>query len=97
MPASAQSYLTTIETKTGRTPRQLLEDIDAAGLGGSGTKAGDIVAWLKSEYGLGHGHAMTMAQVARHRESIDIKNADTTPPPPGSIGRLWLDGKDSAP
>ncbi|GAB7045833.1 DUF4287 domain-containing protein [Catenuloplanes indicus] len=97
MPASAQSYLTTIETRTGRTPRQLLDDLDAAGLGGPDTKAGEIVAWLKSEHGLGHGHAMTMAQVSRHRESVDIRNEGTTPPPPGSIGRLWLDGKDTDP
>jgi uncharacterized protein DUF4287 len=97
MPAPAQSYLTTIETKTGLTPRQILERLDDAGLGGPATKAGDIVAWLKSEYGLGHGHAITMAQVSRHRESVDVRNAETTPPPPGSIGRLWLDGKEHAP
>ncbi|GIE48668.1 hypothetical protein Ani05nite_22020 [Amorphoplanes nipponensis] len=97
MPAPAQSYLTTIETRTGLTPRQLLDRIDAAGLGGPDTKAGDIVAWLKAEYGLGHGHAATMAQVSRHRASVDLRNAGTTPPPPGSIGRLWLDGKDSLP
>ncbi|WP_328473198.1 DUF4287 domain-containing protein [Actinoplanes sp. NBC_00393] len=97
MPASAQSYLTTIETRTGLTPRQLLARIDDGGLGGPDTKAAEIVSWLKTEYGLGHGHAMTMAQVSRHRESVDLKNADTTAPPPGSIGRLWLDGKDSLP
>ncbi|GAA3338697.1 hypothetical protein GCM10020358_19690 [Amorphoplanes nipponensis] len=38
-----------------------------------------------------------MAQVSRHRASVDLRNAGTTPPPPGSIGRLWLDGKDSLP
>ncbi|WP_196073070.1 DUF4287 domain-containing protein [Nakamurella alba] len=97
MPASAQSYLTTIEKNTGLTPRQLLERIDAAGLGGPDTKAADIAGFLKTEFGLGHGHAMTMAQVSRHRESIDIRNEGTTPPPPGSIGRLWLEGLDSAP
>lgn len=97
MSSAAQSYLTTIEKKTGLTPRQLLAKIDQAGLGGSETKAGAIVTWLKAEYALGHGHAMTMAQVSRNRESIDVKNADTTPEPPGSIGRLWLDGADTIP
>ena len=94
---SAQSYLTTIEKKTGLTPRQLLERIDAAGLGAPTTKAGEIVAWLKTEYDLGHGHAMTLAQVSRNRDTVDVKNADTTPEPSGSMGRLWLDGADSIP
>ena len=97
MPPSAQSYLTTIETNTGLTPRQHLAKIDEAGLGGPDTKAGAIVEFLKREYGLGHGHAMTMAQISRNRESIDVRNEATTPPPPGSIGRLWLEGKDSLP
>lgn len=52
---------------------------------------------MKTEYALGHGHAMAIAQVIKHRETIDIKNAETTPEPPVSIGRLWLDGKDTRP
>lgn len=26
----------------------------------AGVKAGDIVTWLKSDFGLGHGHAMAI-------------------------------------
>jgi hypothetical protein len=95
MPAPAQSYLTTIEQKTGLTPRQLLAEIDAAGLGRD-TKAGEIVAWLKEHHSLGHGHAMTLAQVSRNRATIDRALPETTPPP-GSIGRLWLDGVATLP
>ena len=70
---------------------------DERGLGAAGTKTGEVVAWLKTEYALGHGHAMAIAQVIKHRETVDIKNAETTPEPPVSIGRLWLDGKDTRP
>jgi hypothetical protein len=96
MPAPAQSYLTTVEKKTGLTPRQILAELDAAGLGAADTPAGNIVAWLKEHHGLGHGHAMTLAQVSRHRATIDLALPETTPPP-GSIGRLWLDGVASLP
>jgi hypothetical protein len=88
---SGQSYLDTIERRTGLTPRQLIAQAHAAGLTAD-TRAGEIGTWFKTQHSLGHGHAMTMAQVLRHLESIDVKNADTTPEPPGSIGRLWLDG-----
>ena len=91
MPAPAQSYLTTIETKTGRTPRQLLNELDQAGLGAADTKATEIIAWFKTHHGLGHGHAMTLAQISKHRDAIDLARPAITPPP-GSIGRLWLDG-----
>jgi hypothetical protein len=96
MPAPAQSYLTTIERTTGRTPRQILAEIDTAGLGHPSTKAGELVTWLKNRYGLGHGHAMTLTQISLHRATIDRALPETTPPP-GSIGRLWLDGMATIP
>ena len=96
MPAPAQSYLTTIESRSGRTPRQLLDELDQAGLGTADTKAAAIIAWFKARYGLGHGHAMTLAQISKHRDVIDLARPATMPPP-GSIGRLWLDGVATLP
>ena len=93
---SAQSYLDSVEKKTGLTPRALVERAHAAGLSAA-SKAGEIGAWFKTEYGLGHGHAMAMAQVVRNYESVDLKNAATTPEPPGSFGRVWLDGAATRP
>lgn len=95
--ATGQAYLDNIETATGLTPRQFIEIADERGLGSVETKIGQIIAWLKADYALGHGHAMAIAQVVKHRETVDIKNADTTPEPPSSIGRLWLDGKATRP
>ena len=93
---SAQSYLDTIEQRTGLTPRQLVTKAREAGLTAE-SKAGEIGSWFKTEYDLGHGHAMTMAQVVRNLDTVDIKNAETTPEPPGSIGRMWLDGIPTRP
>ncbi|KAF2420866.1 DUF4287 domain-containing protein [Microbacterium sp. B35-30] len=95
--SKAQAYLDNVETSTGLTPRTFIELADERGLGSSATKTGEIIAWLQSDYELGHGQAMAIAQVITHRDTVDIKNADTMPEPPTSIGRLWLDGKDARP
>ena len=56
---SFQAYLDTIETKTGLTPRQLVDAATEKGFG-PGTKAGPILAWLKEDYDLGRGHGMAL-------------------------------------
>jgi len=93
---SAQAYLTTIEQRTGKTPRELIASAADAGLT-TGSKAGEIVAYFKTEHDLGHGHTMTLAQVIRNIDTVDLANPTPSGPPPGSIGRLWLDGMDSRP
>lgn len=40
---------------------------------------------------------MTLAQVVRHLDAIDLAVEDPAGPPPGSIGRLWLDGEATRP
>ena len=57
---SFQAYLDAIEKKTGKTPRELIDEAESRGFGAE-TKAGDIVAWLKDDYDLGRGHAMALA------------------------------------
>lgn len=94
---SAQAYLDNIESKTGLTPRQFIALAHERDLTSSDRKAGEIIAWLKGEYGLGHGHAMAMAQVIKQRETVDAQSVDPTAEPPARIGRLWLDGKESRP
>ncbi len=49
---SFQAYLDAVEKQTGKTPAQLLDEVHGRGYG-PGTKAGEVVAWLAEEYGVG--------------------------------------------
>ncbi len=70
---SFQAYLDTIKAKTGKTPEDFAKIATEKGL----TKHGQIVAWLKSDFGLGHGHANAIAAVLlksdTHKASTDEK------------------------
>lgn len=62
---SFQAYLDNIKAKTGKSLddfKELAEEKDflAKGKLKDGVKAGDIVAWLKADFDLGHGHAMAI-------------------------------------
>ena len=55
-----QAYIDNIQAKTGKTPDDFKSLAEAKGLLAPGTKAGAIVAWLKEDFALGHGHAMAI-------------------------------------
>lgn len=62
---SFQAYLDNIKTLTGKLPEELQKRAQEKGFIKDGElladiKAGQIVAWLKEEYELGHGHAMAI-------------------------------------
>jgi hypothetical protein len=57
---SYQAYLDSIKAKTGKTPAEFRALAQDKGLLDPGVKAGEVVRWLKEDYGLGHGHAMAM-------------------------------------
>ena len=57
---SFQAYLDNIRLKTGKTPEQLKALAAKAGVYRPDMKAGALVAWLKREFDLGHGHAMAI-------------------------------------
>ncbi len=52
-----QAYLDTIKAKTGKTPDDFAKLAAKKGL----TKRAEIMAWLKADFGLGHGHANVIA------------------------------------
>ncbi|HRF50288.1 MAG TPA: DUF4287 domain-containing protein [Anaerolineales bacterium] len=56
-----QSYLDTIQAKTGKSPKDFQALAKKKGL----TQHGELVAWLKSEFGLGHGHANALVAVIK--------------------------------
>jgi hypothetical protein len=57
---SFQAYMDNIKTKTGKSPEEFFELAKEKGLLEEGVKAGQIISWLKEEYKLGHGHAMSL-------------------------------------
>ena len=57
---SFQAYLDNIKVKTGETPDDFRKIAEKKGLLKPGVKAAQVVAWLKEDYGLGHGHAMAI-------------------------------------
>ena len=61
---SFQAYLDTIKAKTGKTPADFRALAQARGL----SKRSEIVAWLKAEFELGHGHANAMAAALTESE-----------------------------
>ena len=56
---SFQAYLDAVKAKTGKTPADFATLPGQRGL----SKHGELVAWLKSEFALGHGHATAIAGV----------------------------------
>jgi hypothetical protein len=67
---SFQAYLTNIEAKTGKSPADFRayaasKDWLAGGKLRGEVKAGTVVADLKQEFGLGHGHAMAIVALLK--------------------------------
>ena len=94
---SFQAYLDTIEKKIGLTPRQLLDKARERGFDGPDTKAGDVIAWLASEYGLGRGHAMALVHVIKNGPVAPTKHVGTSGPHRDKSETLWLDGAATKP
>ena len=91
---SFQAYLDNIETKTGKTPSEFIEMAHAKGFD-ENTKAGDIVAWLAADFGLGRGHAMALVHVIKHGAQISDKHVDSGGTHSDPSNTLKLTGKDS--
>ncbi len=67
---SFQAYLDNIQTKTGQTPDDFKRMAEEKGFTQDGAikpgvKAGEIVNWLKADFGLGHGHAMAIVALLK--------------------------------
>ena len=65
-----QAYIDNIHAKTGKTPADFKRLATQKGFLAGGKlrtdiKAGVVVAWLKEEFGLGHGHAMAIVAVLK--------------------------------
>ena len=67
---SFQAYLDNIQAKTGKSPDDFKRLAASKGYTENGKlragiKAGEIVAWLKEDFELGHGHAMAIVALLK--------------------------------
>jgi hypothetical protein len=65
-----QKYLENIKIKTGKTPDDFKELAIAEGYFENGTmkptvKAGEVIAWLKKDFDLGHGHSLAIYHILK--------------------------------
>jgi len=67
---SFQAYLDNIKAKTGKTPENFKSLAVKARVYRKDMKAGELVTWLKKEFGLGHGHAMAIWAVFKQRRWV---------------------------
>ena len=79
---SFQGYLDSIRTKTGRSPADFRKLADRKGWMKAGrltpeVKAGEVVAWLRKDFELGHGHAMAIVALLKGSRKEDGKQDDT--------------------
>ena len=64
--ALGDNFFPAIEKKTGKTTKDFVALAIENGLGDPTTKPGVYIAWLKKDFGLGHGHAMAMSHAIRN-------------------------------
>ncbi|MBM9466678.1 DUF4287 domain-containing protein [Nakamurella leprariae] len=88
---SFQAYLDTVERKTGRIPQEIVDAAHAQGFGAD-TKAGEILAWLKTEYDLGRGHGMAFVHVIKQGPQISERHVGTDGVHRDESNLLRLDG-----
>lgn len=69
---SFQAYLDSVKAQTGKTPEDFRLLAAEKGL----VKNGEIVAWLKADYGLGHGHANAIAHVITQHGQERVSTED---------------------
>lgn len=79
---SYQAYLDTIKAKTGKTPDDFRVLAAEKGL----TRYSEVMAWLKADYGLGHGHANVIAQILTKPDTSKVT-------PDEKIDKLFLGKK----
>lgn len=88
---SFQAYLDAIETKSGKTPQQLLDEAHEKGFDLT-TKAGVVAEWLRDDYGVGRGHAMAFFHVLKNGPMISDKHVGSTGAHRDPTTELRLDG-----
>lgn len=88
---SFQAYLDNVEKQTGKTPNDFIALAKEKGFTQE-SKTGEIVSWLKQDYSLGHGHAMSMSHVIKNGAKISNKHVKSGTVHSDDSDVLRLDG-----
>jgi Domain of unknown function (DUF4287) len=88
---SFQAYFDKAEEKTGLAPQQIVDCAHERGYG-SDTKAGEILAWLAADLGLGRGHGMALVHVIKHGPQASDRHVGSTGSHREASAELRLDG-----
>lgn len=72
---SFQAYIDTIRTKTGKSPEDFRDLAQKSGVLKPDMKAAELVAWLKKDFELGHGHSMALWAVFVNKGWVDAKGS----------------------
>ena len=101
-----KAYYDNIQAKTGKTPQDFVALAEKKGYLKRGVKAGQIVDWLKNDYGLGRGHAMALVLAFQQAAGPKLTRDDRVgklfrgarlrwrPPYEAMLGRLKKYGPD---
>ncbi len=92
---SFQAYLDNIEAKTGKAPEEFVKMAKEKGFDTPDTKAGEIIAWLNDDFGLGRGHAMALVHVIKHGAQISDKHVGSAGSHRDESDTLRLDGVEN--
>ena len=72
------AYIENIKKQTGKDPEDFMQAAKKKGIIKDGKiveKTGKVVAWLKSDFGLGYGHAMSIVMYLQNPEFAKKKMA----------------------
>jgi hypothetical protein len=86
-----ETYLENARAKTGKTWQDFRELARERGL----SKHGEIIAWLKAEYGLGHGHANAVTQMILHADEPKVSRDDKLDAHFAGAKAVWRESYDT--
>ncbi|MDM0109727.1 DUF4287 domain-containing protein [Variovorax sp. J22R24] len=70
-----EAYMNHIRGKTGKEPKDFFDQAVQAGILRPDTRTMEFVAWLKSNSGLGHGHAMAVWEAFKRNGWVPLPSA----------------------
>ena len=76
---SFEAYLRSIKERTGKSPMELRDLAIAAGVFKPTMRATELIAWLKQEFQLGHGHSMAVWAVFKSKGWVQPSRSATSP------------------